>query len=82
MLTNDEKPRPGVSRIHGTRQILSELRRLKGKADRAVVFRALPLEQRAWLTQVGDALDRLIATGEKLPLPIDRRRRVRKSRLF
>jgi hypothetical protein len=71
------------SRIHGSRRVLNELRRLHLKVAAAGVYRAVTDEERLWCSRVGDALEVLIREGDAvLPASMDPRpgRTVRKRR--
>ncbi len=67
-----------MTRVHGPRRVLKELRRLIIKNHRALEHRATTAEERTWCQRVHDALDRLIVEGDAvlpgLPDPRDYRR--------
>jgi hypothetical protein len=56
------------SRVHGTRQILRELRRLLGKVERTYHARAGTDDEKRWCCALADSLEGAIAAGD-LVLP-------------
>lgn len=78
-LLQSEKPPKAPSRIHRAGHVLRELRRLRGKVERAYA-RAVTIEEKAWCRQSADALDRIIAAGEKDLPPFLDPRPARKAR--
>jgi hypothetical protein len=74
---------PSASRVQSPTRILAELIRLRGKVERAALYRELGREEITWCCHVADALELLIAAGMAV-LPPDRdprpSRRQRKRR--
>jgi hypothetical protein len=60
-------PRGRASRVPGCQRILKRLRAVRVHVDRAQGVRDETIEQKAWLREVADALDRVIRTGATLP---------------
>jgi SOS response regulatory protein OraA/RecX len=70
------------SRVHGSRRIVQELRRLLIKTHRCAMGRVLTDDEQKWCMRVTEFLDRLITEGDLvvagLPDPRDAQR-ARKS---
>jgi hypothetical protein len=62
---------PSASRVQSPTRILSELIRLRGKVERAALYREISKTEYAWCVQVADCLDLLIWRGTS-QLPPDR----------
>lgn len=78
-LHQSEKPPKAPSRIHRAGHVLRELRRLRGKVERAY-DRAVTIEEKAWCRQTADALDRVITSGDTALPPFRDPRPARKAR--
>jgi len=78
-LQQSEKPKRAPSRIHRAGHVLRELRRLRGKVERAY-DRAETVAEKAWCRQTADALDRVINTGDAVLPPFLDPRPARKAR--
>lgn len=78
-LHQSEKPPKAPSRIHRAGHVLGELRRLRGKVQRAY-DRAVTIEEKAWCRQTADLLDRVVADGEKNLPPFNDPRPARRAR--
>ena len=54
------------SRIHGPRHVLSELRRLRAKIEKAYLVRAGTPGETTWCLSAADKLDAVIVAGEAI----------------